>query len=128
MELRRIVATSERIRTTRSRSQKTEAVADLLAGCRPEELPTAVAWMSGTLLQGRIGVSARRTHAFARDVAPAATASLSVAEVDEALVALPGGDAPPSCGSAWAGRPAAAGICEETLTWTRVAFWPPARA
>lgn len=41
-------------------------------------------------------MSARRTHAFARDVAPAATASFSVAEVDEALVALQGATGPGS--------------------------------
>jgi len=56
MRLADLVATSRRVAETRSRSEKTGALADLLRRLSPEEIDVAVAWLSGNLRQGRIGL------------------------------------------------------------------------
>jgi len=88
MLLNRIVEATTELRATRSRTAKTGIVAALFTDASPEELRTVVAWMSGDLLQGRIGISGRRAYAFAQDVPPGAEPSLTTHDVDEALVAL----------------------------------------
>lgn len=54
-----VVATSEQVRATRSRKEKTAALAALLSAAGPAEIGTVVAWLSGELTQGRIGVGWR---------------------------------------------------------------------
>src|SRR5258706_8723733 len=56
MRLADLVAASRRVTETRSRSAKTAALADLLRRLSPEEIDVAVAWLSGNLRQGRIGL------------------------------------------------------------------------
>src|SRR4029079_12281453 len=81
MRLADLVSTSRRVAETRSRSEKTGALADLLRRLSPEEIDVAVAWLSGNLRQGRIGLG----FAAVRDSRPgtaAAEPSLTLGEVD----------------------------------------------
>ncbi|HEX6898556.1 MAG TPA: ATP-dependent DNA ligase [Thermoanaerobaculia bacterium] len=81
MLLADLVATSSRVAETRSRSEKIAALADLLRRLSPEEIDIAVAYLSGHLRQGRIGIG----FAAVRDSRPAAAASepsLTLSEVD----------------------------------------------
>ena len=82
MRLNEIVSTSSSIGETRSRKAKTEIIASCLRRLRPEEVPLAVAYLSGRLPQGTIGVG----WASLRDRPPTAREpSLELLEVDAAL-------------------------------------------
>ncbi len=81
MRLADLVTTSRRVAETRSRSEKIGALADLLRRLAPEEIDVAVAWLSGHLRQGRIGLG----FAAVRDARPGTAAtepSLTLTEVD----------------------------------------------
>jgi DNA ligase 1 len=82
MRLSEIVSTSSSIGKTQSRKAKTELIASCLRRLRPEEVPVAVAYLSGRLPQGTIGVG----WASLRDrPPPAVDPSLELLEVDGAL-------------------------------------------
>jgi DNA ligase-1 len=82
VKLAEIVSTSEAIGKTRSRKAKTELMAACLRRLRPEEVPLAVAYLSGRLPQGTIGVG----WASLRDrPPPASEPRLELLEVDDAL-------------------------------------------
>ncbi len=84
MLLADLAATSRRVAETRSRSEKNGALADLLRRLAPEEIDIAVAFLSGHLRQGRIGLGG----AAVRNAMPgsaAAEPSLSLLEVDAAF-------------------------------------------
>ncbi|HEV2843796.1 MAG TPA: ATP-dependent DNA ligase [Thermoanaerobaculia bacterium] len=84
MRLADLVSTSSRVAETRSRSEKTAALADLLRRLAPQEIDIAVAYLSGHLRQGRIGIG----FAAVRDSRPetaAAEPSLSLSEIDSAF-------------------------------------------
>jgi ATP-dependent DNA ligase I len=84
MLLADLVATSRRVAETRSRSEKIGALADLLRRLGPEEIDVAVAYLSGHLRQGRIGLGG----AALRNAMPGSAASdpsLSLLEVDAAF-------------------------------------------
>ncbi|WP_336921075.1 ATP-dependent DNA ligase [Aquipuribacter sp. SD81] len=83
MLLAEVVDTSLAVGATRSRTAKAEAVAALLRRAPADEVAPATAWLSGELLQGRVGVG-HRTLAGLR-VPPAAEAGLEVADVDGTL-------------------------------------------
>src|ERR1044071_4926620 len=88
MRLTDLVTTSHRTSETRSRLEKTAALADLLRRLGPEEIDPAVAWLSGHLRQGRIGLG----PAAIRDASPGMAApepALSIAEVDATFDRLP---------------------------------------
>jgi len=81
MRLADLVATSRRVAETRSRSEKTGALADLLRRLGPDEIDVAVAYLSGHLRQGRIGLGgAALRNAMPETAAP--EPSLSLREVD----------------------------------------------
>src|SRR5687767_11535010 len=89
MKLADLVATSRTVAETRSRSAKIAALAGLLRQLRPEEIDIAVAWLSGQLRQGRIGLG----PAAVRGAAPgesAADPSLTLGEVDAAFDRIAG--------------------------------------
>ncbi|MGV9410326.1 ATP-dependent DNA ligase [Nocardia sp. NPDC003693] len=86
MLLSRVVQASGSARATSSRKKKTAAFAELLAEADPAELAQVVAWISGELLQGRIGTGWRTLTAM--EVEPATTATLTVAAVDRAFTDL----------------------------------------
>jgi DNA ligase 1 len=79
-----LVATSDRVASTSSRTAKVAALADLLRRLEPDEVVATVALLSGEARQGRIGVG-WATLAALPPAAPATAASLSVADVDAAL-------------------------------------------
>jgi DNA ligase-1 len=85
MRLRELADVSATVRATRSRTAKTAAIAALLAGAPPDEVPAAVAFLSGRLTQRQIGVGFAQLRSLP---APAAEASLTVAEVDAAFGAI----------------------------------------
>ena len=79
-----LVTTSRRVAETRSRSEKTGALADLLRRLAPDEIDIAVAFLSGHLRQGRIGLGG----AAVRNAMPGSAAagpSLTLREVDAAF-------------------------------------------
>lgn len=72
---------SSAVAATRSRNAKRDALAEVIRALGPDELHTGVAYLSGTLPQGRVGVGpAALREAVA--VPPAEAATLTVAEVD----------------------------------------------
>src|SRR5262249_33667251 len=82
VRLAEIVTTSTSIGQTRSRRTKTELIAACLRRLRPEEVSIAVAYLSGRLPQGTIGVG----WASVRDrPRPADAATLERVAVDAAL-------------------------------------------
>jgi DNA ligase-1 len=79
-----IVATSARVGTTRSRSQKIGLLADCLRRLSPAEIAAGVAYLSGHPPQGRIGVGFALL-AEVRGAGGAKRPTLTVLEVDAAL-------------------------------------------
>ena len=75
-----LAQTSVAVAETRARSGKIQLLATCLGGLRPEEVPAAVTFLSGT--RPRIGVG----WATRRDTpTPAAVATLEILDVERAL-------------------------------------------
>jgi len=83
MLLADVVATSNAVASTRARSTKIAAIAELLARLAPAEVAIVVAFLSGETRQGRLGVG--WATLFRVDVTPAATPTLTVTDLDRAL-------------------------------------------
>src|SRR5919197_653669 len=82
MRLESIVRTSAAVTETRSRLAKIALLAGMLRELRPDEVPVAVAYLSGELPQGAIGVG----WASLRDLPPPAPEpSLQLIEADAAV-------------------------------------------
>ncbi|WP_227979450.1 ATP-dependent DNA ligase [Nocardia spumae] len=86
MLLSDVVAASDSVRATASRKVKIAGLAELLGRAESDELLPVVAWLSGELPQGKLGTGWRTVAAI--EVEPAATPTLTVAAVDEALSEL----------------------------------------
>ena len=85
MLLARIAETSADVAATSSRLAKVKRIAECLAEASPEEVSVAVAYLSGELPQGTVGVG----WSALRDLpSPAETPSLTVLEVDDAVSRL----------------------------------------
>jgi DNA ligase-1 len=78
-----VVATSGSVASTRARSTKIAALAELLRRLAPGEIEAAVGFLTGEARQGRVGVG--WATVFRLDVAPAAVPALAIADVDHAL-------------------------------------------
>ena len=86
MLLADLVATSERVAATRSRSDKTEALATAVAALHDEELPAGLAFLAGHPRQDRLGAGwATVLGDEVAGVDPAATPTLTVLAVDDVL-------------------------------------------
>ena len=83
--LAEVVTASRAVAATRSRTAKTQALADLFARCDPAEVGVVVSHLSGVLPQRRLGVGFRSLGSLPE---PADEASLTVAEVDAAFSRL----------------------------------------
>ncbi|MGP3706527.1 ATP-dependent DNA ligase [Gordonia paraffinivorans] len=94
MRLIEVVQTSADVARDRSRTRKTEVLAGLLGGAGDAELPIVVAWLSGEIPQGRLGVGWRSLSKAAP--VPASEPSLEVAQVDAAFSALASANGPGS--------------------------------
>jgi DNA ligase-1 len=79
MRLAELTDTSRRVSETRGRLEKVETLAACLRRASPQELPVAVAYLSGTLPQGRIGVG----PALIREAAAGSAAPASRLDLDE---------------------------------------------
>ena len=79
-----LVDTSQRVGATSSRLAKVRELAGLLRTLQPEEIETAVHYLSGEIRQGRIGIGYASLRSAA-DSRPAATPALSIVEVDSLL-------------------------------------------
>jgi DNA ligase-1 len=78
-----IVSASEAVAGTSSRSAKVAILAELLRALDAAEVPVAVGFLSGVPRQGRVGIGYAAIKGVTR--APAAAASLTVADVDRAI-------------------------------------------
>jgi len=85
--LTELVQTSRRVAETRGRLAKIELVAALLKRADPEEIGIAIAFLSGSLRQGRIGIGYATLQAAQREHAADAPA-LDLARVDATLQRL----------------------------------------
>src|SRR5438552_3168664 len=97
MQLAELVTVSGRIAATRARNEKIALLADLLRRLEPREVPIGVAYLSGHLRQGRIGLgwAALRSASESSEQADAAEslfdepaasgAPLNLADVDQAF-------------------------------------------
>jgi DNA ligase 1 len=93
MRLEDLALASLDVGSTSSRRAKVERLAEVLARAEPEEVPIAVAYLSGSLPQGSIGVG----WASLRRLPPAAsTPTLEVRAVDAALRRIGGLSGPGS--------------------------------
>ncbi len=77
-----LVETSTTVAATRSRKQKTAALAATLARAEPDELPLVTSYLAGALLQRRTGLGWRGLRELPE---PSAEPSLTVREVHEAF-------------------------------------------
>ena len=81
MRLAELVATSKAVAETSGRLDKVERLASLLKRLPPDDVMIGAAFLSGSPLQGRIGVAGSLVHA-ARSMTPATDSTLDLAEVD----------------------------------------------
>lgn len=86
--LSELVAVSQEITRTRSRRTKIAALATCLRHAAPDEIAVVVAYLAGTLPQGRIGLGWRVVYKV--QVAPAAQAALGIRETHAAFDELAG--------------------------------------
>jgi DNA ligase-1 len=84
--LEALVQASNAVSETASRSQKTALLAEVLARLDPDEVKLGVAYLSGELPQGRLGLGYATLGAT--EALPASTASLTLRELDERLSEL----------------------------------------
>ena len=97
MMLAELAATSRRIAATGSRSEKVALVASLLRRLEGEEIEAGVAFLSGHLRQGRIGLGGAAARA-ASDVRPADQATLTLLDADRAFERIAAASGPGSAG------------------------------
>ena len=78
-----VVAASQDVADTSSRSRKVAILAELLRRLDPGEVAAVVGFLSGVPRQGRVGIGYATVYGI--DVAPAAEPSLTVADLDRAI-------------------------------------------
>jgi DNA ligase-1 len=78
-----VVAASNEVAETSSRSRKVAILAELLSRLEPAEVPIAVAALSGTPRQGRVG--AGYALVYGTETSPAERPSLTIADLDRAV-------------------------------------------
>ncbi|HEY3206781.1 MAG TPA: ATP-dependent DNA ligase [Gaiellaceae bacterium] len=83
-----LVAASNRVASTSSRSQKIAILAELLRALEPDEVAAAAAFLSGLPRQGRVGVGYSTIYGV--EDAPAAEASLTIGDLDLAVAEIQG--------------------------------------
>jgi DNA ligase-1 len=88
MLIARLVEVSDRVRATASRLAKQAAIAQILRELPPAEIEIGVAFLSGEIRQGRLGIA----YGLLREIdkAPAANPRLTLTEVDAAFATLKG--------------------------------------
>jgi DNA ligase-1 len=81
-----LVAASNEVAATSSRSRKIAVLADLLRRLEPAEVPVAAGLVSGVPRQGRVGVGYAAVYGL--EQAPARAASLTIRDLDAAITDL----------------------------------------
>jgi DNA ligase-1 len=89
MRLTDLVETSAAVASVPGRLDKIGRLAELLARLAPDEIAMATAYLAGDTCQGRLGVGPAAIGAAAA-VAPAATPSLTLRDVDAAFETVAG--------------------------------------
>jgi DNA ligase-1 len=84
MRLADLVSAAQAVAGTSGRLEKIGHLADLLRRTPPDSIPVVIAFLSGEARQGRMGVGGALLSTM-RDVPPAGTASLEIADVDAAF-------------------------------------------
>jgi DNA ligase-1 len=82
-------AVSRRVSETSSRLEKIRELAEHLRGLAPDEIPIAIAFLSGETRQGKLGVSYAALRS-AEGTSPARQPALTLQQVDDELAALAG--------------------------------------
>jgi len=82
--LAHLVGVSERVAATPARLSKVRTLADYLSSLPPEDIDTAVLYLSGDTPQGRIGIGYASLKAAATTAA-ATVGTLTIGEIDNAL-------------------------------------------
>src|ERR1700676_4083273 len=82
-----LVATSQRVGSASARRTKARELASFLEGLLPNEIETAVHYLSGEIPQGRIGIAYKALREAAATEA-ASEEVLSIAEVDQSLATI----------------------------------------
>jgi len=90
VKLARLVACSDEVGGTRSRLKKKNSLAALLEETPDALLPTVVAWLSGELLQGKIGVGYAAVYGTLKETSSAPSSSLSLDDVSTCLDTVAG--------------------------------------
>jgi DNA ligase-1 len=85
-----LTSVSRRIGATRARLEKTSVLAGLLRRLASDEIDPAVAFLSGQLRQGRIGLGPAAAREAMRGTAAAGEPALSIAEVDATFTRIAG--------------------------------------
>ncbi len=98
MKLANLVSCSEEVGGTRSRLKKRAALAALLDQTEERLLPTVVAWLSGELPEGKIGVGYASIYGTLNETEPSPWTSLSVDDVQGAVTAIQGASGKGSVG------------------------------
>ncbi|MFO0747462.1 MAG: ATP-dependent DNA ligase [Myxococcota bacterium] len=99
MQLIRLAEASAEVTAASARNAKVKVLSDLLTGLGSEEAMTAVAWLSGELRQGKIGVGYAGVWRALGALPPApGAATLTVAEVDQGFAAIAALAGPGSAG------------------------------
>ena len=83
--LKRLADVHDTVRRTRSRNEKRDLLAQLLAEAEPQELPLVATYLSGRLRQRRTGLG---WQSWGDAPPPADTPTLAVADVDAAFEAM----------------------------------------
>ena len=106
MKLHDLVEVSSTVAATRSRNAKRDALAEAVGAMAPDEREIGVAYLSGALPQGRIGVGPATLHDSVK--APAGTPTLVLKQVHEALERIrtaTGSGSAAACGAGPASAP-----------------------
>src|SRR5687768_11449889 len=89
MRLQELVAASNAVADVSGRLEKTAKLADLLKRLQPDEIVVGVAFLSGSLRQGRVGLG-WASIARARSGPAADAPSLDIREIDAAFERIAG--------------------------------------
>jgi ATP-dependent DNA ligase I len=81
--LAEVVAASNEVAATSSRSRKVAILAELLGRLEPAEIPISVGFLSGMPRQGRVGIGHATVYGIEHAAAP--ESSLAVADLDSAI-------------------------------------------
>ncbi|MEO8463717.1 MAG: ATP-dependent DNA ligase [Gammaproteobacteria bacterium] len=87
MNLDALASASDAVTGTPRRTEKVRLLRECLLALDSSERETGVAWLAGVLPGGRLGLGPATVHAL-RDIAPASSATLTVAAAGEAIEQL----------------------------------------